>query len=221
MALLLALVKTVRGRIRAVEEDGWHLGRGDFTSTLHRTAVGIYGCGLIGRVFVEMLRPFGATMTVYDPFAKDLPEGCLRAESLDELFRTSEAVVIHAGLTDETRGSVNAARLAMLPDNGIVVNTARGGIVDQAALFAELEKGRLLAGIDVLDPDRPLPEGHPARRWPNALFTGHTIGTWGKGGRERESLAPWHEVCLENLKRFRDGQEPRFRMDRERYLLST
>ena len=129
--------------------------------------------------------------------------------------------MVHAGLSDETRGSVTAELLAKLPDNGIIINTARGGIIDQPALFAELEKGRLLAGLDVLDPDR-LPEGHAAKQWPNAIFTAHNIGASTiEGVAGKAELQPMHLVALENLKRHADGEPLKFEMDRVRYLRST
>ena len=221
MLLLLAMARSLRHRIEVVQRDGWRPEPGCFSATLDGMNVGIYGYGYIGERFVEMLRPFRAVMRIYDPYVAEVPDDCIRVGSLEELFEQSEAIVIHAGLSDETRGSVTAELLAKLPDNGIIVNTARGGIIAQDALFAELEKGRLLAGLDVLDPDR-LPDGHPAKQWPNVIFTAHNIGASSieaaPGARE---LQPMHLVCLENLKRHVSGEPLKFVLDRERYLRST
>jgi phosphoglycerate dehydrogenase-like enzyme len=106
----------------------------------------------------------------------------------------------------------------MLPDNGIVINTARGGIIEQDALFAELESGRLLAGLDVLEPDR-LPEGHPAKKWSNAIFSTHSIGKSHPEGQN--VLRPMHQICLENLRRHIAGMSLEFVMDVDRYQRST
>jgi phosphoglycerate dehydrogenase-like enzyme len=221
MALLLAMVKNLRHRIKVVQNDGWRMERGSFSGTLEALNVGVYGLGFIGRRFVEMLRPFRALIRIYDPYIADIPDDCIRVGSLEELFSQSEAIVIHAGLSEETRGSVAAELLARLPDNGIIVNTARGGIIDQDALFAELEKGRLLAGLDVLDPDR-LPAGHPAKKWPNVIFTAHNIGeSQIGGGASSRGLRYMHQVCLENLKRHIEGEPLKFVMDRVRYQRST
>ena len=220
MALLLATVKNLHERIQIVEQGGWRPPASVYSGTLNGMHVGIYGCGFIARRFVEMLRPFRSVMRIYDPYADGVPEGCARVDSLAALFAQSEAVVIHAGLTEETRGTVTAELLAMLPDNGIVVNTARGGIVDGDALLVELGKGRLLAGLDVIEPHR-LPEGHPARRWPNAIFTAHSIGKSRPGHTPPTVLQPMHRVCLDNLRRHIEGKPLRFVMDRERYLRST
>ncbi len=215
MTLLLACLKNLRQRIETVRAGGWAPPEGMYSGTLEKANVGVYGLGVIGRRFVEMLRPFGATMRVFDPYVDELPAGCERAASLEELFASSEIIVVHAGLSDETRGSITAELLAKLPDHAVIVNTARGAIFDQDALFAELERGRLIAGLDVLEPDR-LPADHPARQWPNVIFTAHHLSKVTRPGMER-----MHEICLENLRRFQAGEPLRFVMDRERYLRST
>jgi len=107
----------------------------------------------------------------------------------------------------------------MLPDHGVVINTARGEIVDQDALFAELESGRLRAGLDVLVDDDYL-DGHEAHTWPNAIITRHDIGGY-SWPRRPGRLSEAHEIALDNLRRFVAGEELRFVMDEKRYLLST
>jgi phosphoglycerate dehydrogenase-like enzyme len=221
MALLLASLKDLRRHAHTKREGGWRLDDETSGGWIYGLNVGIYGCGAIGRRFVELLRPFGSTVRVYDPYVTDVPDGCLRVGSLDELFEESEAVVIHAGLSDETRKSVTAELLAKLPKFGVLINTARGGLVDQDALFAELESGRLRAGLDVLDPDS-LPPGHPAREWDNLILTAHQVEReWPTDGGQPTRMLPMHEVCLDNIQRFLDGRALRFTMDSERYARST
>jgi len=129
--------------------------------------------------------------------------------------------VIHAGLCDATRRSVTSELLAKLPRHGVVVNTARGGIVDQAALFAELEAGRLRAGLDVLEPDT-LPPDHPARAWENLILTAHHVeNPWPLDGRPATRLTPMQRACVENLRRFAAGEPLLYPMDRTRYLRNT
>lgn len=161
-------------------------------------------------------------LRVFDPFVTDFPDYVTPVSGLEELFRQSEAVSIHAGLTAATRGTVTAGLLALLPRHGILINTARGDIVDQDALFRELESGRLRAGLDVLaGPDR-LPSGHPARQWQNLIWTCHDIERdWHTDGEPPKKLHAMHEICLDNLRRFRDGQPLRFTMDRCRFDLSS
>lgn len=222
MALLLAVLKDLRGRTegcRAGKTRG--AGRLGFPSgTLQGLRLGLYGCGAIGRRFVQLVAPFGPDLGAYDPFVDVLPEGCRRVDSLDALFEWSEAVVIWAGLSDPTRGSVTAARLAKLPDHGIVINAARGEIIDQAALFAELKSGRLRAGLDVLVNDDYLPPEHEAHGWPNLVLTCHDIASAHWPARP-PCLSESDKVALDNLGRFLAGEPLRFVMDEQRFERSS
>jgi phosphoglycerate dehydrogenase-like enzyme len=219
--LTLACLKGLRERIAFVREGGWKLAEGFYSGLMEGLNVGVYGYGYIGQRYVEMLRPFHPRVRIFDPFVKEIPDWCERVDSLAALFDASELVAVHAGLTDETTGSVDADLLAMLPDQGVIVNTARGAIIDQKALFAELESGRLRAGLDVLDPDR-LPDDHPAREWENVIFTAHDIAKYRpRGGFPPKHMIAMHRVCLDNLRRYLAGESLQFVMDRERYLLST
>ena len=220
MLLLLGCVKSLHGRIQWQRHGEYRPVPNAFGGTLSGMKVGVYGCGVIGRRFIELLRPFGASIAVFDPHVNDPPPECRIVHSLPELFAASEAIVIHSALTPLTRNSVSAELLAMLPDGGIFVNTARGGIVDQPAPFRELQNRRLRAGLDVLEPDG-LEIDHPARRWENLILTCHTI-SWGPSrDASTPRLLPHEEYCLENLRRFATGEPLRFRMDSERYRLST
>jgi phosphoglycerate dehydrogenase-like enzyme len=220
LTLLLATLKDLHRRIVLVRNGGWSPPRRGVSDTLEGLAVGVYGLGAIGRAFVDLVRPFGAIVCIYDPYATDIPAGCLAMQSLEELFASSFAIVIHAGLTDETRGSVTAGLLAKLPNGGIVINTARGAIIDQDALFRELESGRLRAGLDVLEPDW-LPPQHPARTWENVIFSTHSIALEFAAPGAHQRLTPIHRCCLENLRRYCAGQPLHYQVSRERYLRST
>lgn len=218
MTLLLATLKDLHHHIAEKRRGGWKIDRSSHGGSLDGLNVGVFGCGVIGRRFIELLRPFGAVIRVYDPYLSEPVEGVIVVESIDALFESSEAIVVHAGWTPETDKIINADRLAKLPDHGVIVNTARGGIIDQQALFRELESGRLRAGLDVLEPDW-LPAEHPARQWENLILIAHQVGMgWpGRGGR----MGRMHEVCLDNLRRWRDGLPLRFQLDPVRYRRST
>ncbi len=221
LALLLAVLKDLqrhilrqRGLNAAVDQD-------PVSGGLEGTDVGIYGLGVVGRRFLELLRPFNPVIRAYDPFAVELPPDCIRVASLEELFGQSRVVVIHAGLTDATRRSVTAELLARLPDHGVLINTARGGIVDHDALTREVRAGRLRAGLDVTEPE-PLPPDHPLRQCPGCLLTPHCIGNaWPEDPTRPPRLNKAHQICLDNLRRFLRGEPVRFTMNRQRYLLST
>ncbi|HHV60291.1 MAG TPA: hypothetical protein GXX49_08415 [Clostridiaceae bacterium] len=221
VSLLLAVLKDLHMRVANVRRDEWGDSDPRYASgTLEGLNVGLYGFGVIGRRFAEILHVFGAKQYVFDPYVKELPDYCTKVETLRELFEKSEAIAIHAGLSDETRGSVNAELLALLPDNGIIINTARGDIIDQDALFAELEKGRLRAGLDVLAVNDRLPEGHPARKWENLILTCHQVSKIGWPEKPWE-LKKYEKICLDNIKRFINGEPLKFIMDIVRYERST
>ncbi len=221
--LLLASLKGLRQRIDTIEAGDWRPPEEGFHSgMMWDLPLGVYGYGFIGRTFVDMVRPFGPRIRIFDPFATDLPDDSERVESLQALFTGSRAVAIHAGWTEETAGSVTAELLAQLPDGGILINTARGAIVDQQALFAELERGRLRAGLDVLVPPEQLADEHPARRWPNLVLTAHSLSQpFPKDYVAEDAFEPMHHICLDNVRRHLAGESLNFRMDRARYELST
>lgn len=220
--LTLAALKGLRQRGDLIKAGGWHPPEeGFYSGIMDGLNVGVYGYGYIGQRYVEMLRPFHPVVRIFDPYVAEIPAWCERVESLDVLFAESELVAIHAGLTDETRGTVTAGLLAKLPDQGVLINTARGGIVDQDALFVELRNGRLRAGLDVLAPDS-LPADHPARQWDNLILTAHDISRYRpRGGFPPQHLLAMHRICLDNLRRYVAGEPLRFMMDRTRYLRST
>jgi len=218
MALLFAVMKDLHRFMLRQRGMGELAGSEVVMGSLEEAPVGIYGLGVVGRAFVEMLRPFRPVIRVYDPYVTEMPPGCLRVATLEELFSQSRIMVIHAGLTATTYKSVNAGMLARMPDHGILINTARGAIVDHDALANEVCSGRLRAGLDVSDPE-PLPTDHPLAQHPGCLFTPHCIaGSW---PGDTVQLGKIHQICLDNLRRFQRGEPLRFRMDRQRYLLST
>lgn len=219
MTLLLAVFKDLPRRIMAVRAGG---GRGirNMGSHVAGLNVGIYGFGFAGRAFAKLLQPFDAVIRVFDPYAAGLPDCCRRVHSLHELFAASQAIVIHAGLTPETRHSVSRELLALLPDQGIVINTARGAIVDQEALFDELRAGRLRAGLDVLWPD-DLPVDHEARQWENLIWTCHqfTGEPWPSEGVE--GILKQYRNHLDNIRAFCEGKPLQFVIDEVRYSRMT
>ncbi|MBI1336079.1 MAG: hypothetical protein GC164_03850 [Phycisphaera sp.] len=221
-ALLLTVLKDLRKRTEKVAGGEWGgASKWEMPSgTLRGLRVGLYGCGVIGSRFIQLLTPFEPKWFIYDPYAAELPGNCEVVDSLESLVEQSEALVIWAGLTDETRGSLSAKLLAKLPNHGIVINAARGDIIDQDALFAELKSGRLRAGLDVLSNGDSIPPGHEARTWPNLILTCHDVNS-ARWPQRPPRLGEADKVALDNLRRFMEGKPLRFRMDERRYLLST
>jgi phosphoglycerate dehydrogenase-like enzyme len=138
---------------------------------LHGATVLIVGFGSIGREVERHLEPFGVTVI---GVARQARDGVHSVAELPHLVGQADAVVVLAPLTPETRGLVDAALLGGMRDGALVVNAGRGGVVDTAALVAELRSGRLRAVLDVVDPE-PLPDDHPL--WDLALaITPHNAG---------------------------------------------
>jgi D-3-phosphoglycerate dehydrogenase len=140
------------------------------------------GFGRIARTVLERAKPFGFKLAAYDPYV-DAPvfdKLGIRRLSREELFREAGILSLHLPLTAETKHFVGAAQLAELGGNGIVVNTARGGLIDTVALAEALNNGTIFgAGIDVFETE-PLAADHPLRSAPNAILTSHTA--WYSGG---------------------------------------
>jgi phosphoglycerate dehydrogenase-like enzyme len=164
LGVLRGLPEYVRGQERGIARFE--------SDTLAGKRVLIVGYGSIGRAVEERLAPFGVQVTRVASRARD---GVSGPQELGGLLAGADVVVVLTPLTDATRGLVDAAFLAALPDGALVVNAARGGVVDQDALLAELRAGRLLAALDVTDPD-PLAAGHPLLGAPGLLYTPHVAG---------------------------------------------
>lgn len=133
----------------------------------------VVGHGRIGKAIEARLQGFevGRVTRV----ARTAREGVHAFTELDDLLPEADVVVLICPLTDETEHLMDARRLALMPDDALLVNVARGRVVDADALVAELQSGRLRAAADVVDPE-PLPEGHPLWACRNFLLSPHTGG---------------------------------------------
>ncbi|MFI1970156.1 hydroxyacid dehydrogenase [Streptomyces cinnamoneus] len=155
--------------------------------------VGVVGASRIGRRVVARLRSASAGYRVllHDPCVPPDEAKRLGAELVDDvdaLCGASRVVTLHAPELPETRGLLNAERLALIPDGGTVVNTARGSLVDTESLVRECASGRLNAFLDVTDPE-PLPHGHQLLALPNVLVTPHIAGAQGSEVRRLGAYA--------------------------------
>ncbi|GAA2464112.1 2-hydroxyacid dehydrogenase [Streptomyces macrosporus] len=174
LTLALAALRDIPGFVRAQDAGEWRQG---FRPALaDRTAL-IVGYGSIGGAIEERLVPFepGAVLRVART-ARTAPRGPVHAlADLPRLLPEADVVFLVTPLTEATRGLVDASFLARMKDGALLVNVARGAVVDTDALLAELEAGRLRAALDVTDPE-PLPPGHPLWRAPGVLITPHVGG---------------------------------------------
>jgi phosphoglycerate dehydrogenase-like enzyme len=152
--------------------------------------VGVVGASRIGRRVITRLLAAGYRVLVADPYL-DLPQAAdLGAElaTLDELCRRCDVLTLHAPELPETHHLINERRLALLPDGAIVVNTARGSLVDTDALARACATGRIDACLDVTDPE-PLPVGHPLLGLANVWITPHLAGVQGSEVRRLGEFA--------------------------------
>lgn len=159
--------------------------------SMAETTVGLLGTGRIGRAVARRLRPFGFTVIAHDPHVD--PDDAALADvtlvGLDELFRRSHVLSLHAPATPETTGIVSAENLALMPAGAYLVNTSRGALVDQDALLDALDRGHLAgAALDVFAPE-PLPADHPLRAHPNTILTPHAAFYSEQSIRDLQRLA--------------------------------
>lgn len=176
-ALLLSAMRRVVIFDRALRERRRWVDPGSVgpVPSLGSSTVGLIGTGRIGTAVARRLAGFGTTMVAFDPYADQAvaAEAGVRLVALDELLAISDAVSLHAPLTPETHHIIDAAALARLRPTAVLVNTARGPLVDTVALAEALASGRLAAAaLDVVDPE-PLPADSPLWDAPNLVLTPH------------------------------------------------
>jgi len=172
--LLLAAARNIGEADASVRAGEWKRKAMRGTQLKGKT-IGVVGAGRIGTEIVRRARAFGMEVLAYDPYlgADRANELGLRLVEFDTLLENSDAVTLHVPLTDENRGLIGAEEIARMRDGAILVNAARGGLVDEAALAEALVAGKLGgAGLDVYERE-PLPAESPLREAPNLVFTPH------------------------------------------------
>lgn len=173
--LLLALVRRLPEAIASMRAGHWDRSRLGGTELRGRT-MGIVGLGRIGSEMARRAHAFGMPVVAYDPYVADArfaELGVERVPSLAALLERADVVTLHVPLTAETRGMIGAAELARMRPSAVLLNLARGEVVDEAALLDALKRGRLAgAALDVFAQE-PLPPDHPLRRAPNVVLTPH------------------------------------------------
>lgn len=207
LAMLLALTKRVRERDRAVKSGRWRdaalLGRyvGAREDGYPGLTVGIVGLGRAGGRLAELLRPWNVRLLAYDPYvdAETFAARGARATELSSLLRESDVVSLHCTLTAETRGMIDAHAIAQMKPGSILINTARGRIVDLDALLAGLDQGRpAQAALDVF-PQEPLPEPERLRAYGDRLLLSPHMVAANDGGTLLAAV-PWaHKAAIDAL----------------------
>lgn len=158
MGLILALARKIPQADRSTKEGGWDR-KGGMGIELDGRSLGICGFGRIGRLVAQRARAFGMRLMVFDPYAD--PAGLIeprviRCESKEELFANGDFVTLHLPLSAGTQGFAGETELALMKEGSFLINTSRGGVVDEAALLRALRSGRLAgAALDVRDVEPP------------------------------------------------------------------
>lgn len=184
-----------------LHRGGWAEGKENIRE-LYELTVGVISGGWAGRHYIELLRPFQVDILLYDPFVSDEQAaawGCRKA-SFEEVLEQSDIISIHAPSIPETNHLFRAETLAKMKKDAVLINTARGSIIDEAALYEHMKAGNLkYACLDVFDPEPPAAD-HPLRSLPNVIMTPHLAGLANNGLKKIGQ-----HVC-EELERFLAGQ---------------
>ena len=204
IALALALMRQIPASHAAIAAGGWPM---PTTPVLYAKTLGIIGLGRVGQHVATLGAAFGMRVLAWSPRLTDAAAvaGMAERTSLDELLTESDVVSVHAVLTGESRGLLDARRIGLMKPSAYLINTARGPIVDEHALVDALRKKRIAgAGLDVFD-EEPLPAAHPLRSLSNVVLTPHI------GWPTDESYARFSAAACEVLLAHQAGMDvPRF-----------
>lgn len=175
---------------------------------LEGKTLGIIGMGNIGQQVAKRARAFDVNLQYYDkhhPLPPTQEEALgLQPVSLEDLLRTSDVVTTHVPLTRETRGMIGAGQLAMMKPSAIIINTSRGGVINEAALAEALQKGTIAAaGLDVMEHEPPDPND-PLLKLENVIITPHTAGP------TLESIPKRADNAYANIQRVWQGEPPQW-----------
>jgi D-3-phosphoglycerate dehydrogenase len=204
VSLILAVLRRIPETHAALAQGEW---RGDYYEydkcglELEDSTAGLIGYGAIGSRVARMLRGFGCHVLAYDPYAKPETFGDLAQNvGLEELLSRSRIVSLHARSTPETQGMVGAKQLAMLPAGSVLINCARGTLIDYDAVCDALETGHLWgAGFDVF-PEEPIPPNSRLLRTPHIVMTPHIAGA------SKQTAEKAARIAASEVRRFLQGE---------------
>jgi D-3-phosphoglycerate dehydrogenase len=178
IAMILSALRGIPAVDAAIRRGEW---KGDYTwetagFELETATAGLIGYGAIGRIVGRILNGFGTKVLVYDPFVKIATDDFIEQVELQQLLERSNIVSLHARATKESRGILGAREIAKLQRGAVVVNCARGSLMDYDALADALRSGHLFAAAADVFPEEPLPANSPLLRLHNFVMTPHIAG---------------------------------------------
>lgn len=192
LALMLAVARDIPRIDSKTKRGAWPRG---FVTQLHGKTLGVVGLGAIGLQAARIAKGIGMRVIAWTrrPEGKPLEDIGVELVSLDDLYRDSDVVSLHVRLTSETTGMVGRREFGLMKDSAILVNTARGAVVDEQAMIEALSSKRIrAAGLDVFE-EEPVPEGHPLTALPNVIMTPHS------GGVTAEALEAGLQMAVGNV----------------------
>lgn len=199
LALILASQRAIPEFVRAAQAGTWSP---SWHQSLADRTVLLIGYGGVGRAIEARLLPFETTVLRLAQHERSDDRGRVYGrDSLNELLPFADIVVIAVPLDENTHHLVDADFLALMPENGLLVNVARGAVADTAALLAAAQSGRLRLALDVTDPE-PLPDGHPLFALDNVLISPHV------GGMSSAALPRIGRLVHQQIERMQRGEEP-------------
>ena len=204
IGLMIAVMRQIPAVDRQVKGGGWPT---PMTRVLRGKTLGIVGLGYVGRHVAKIANAFEMKVLAWGPRLTQQAAAMVGADScgLDELMTRSDIISIHATLSPKSRGLIDARRLGLMKRSAYLINTARGPIVEEAALCDALASNRIAgAGLDVFDAE-PLPLDHPLTRMPDVVLTSHL------GWPTDEMYSKFADAAADALLAYLDGRDvPRF-----------
>ncbi len=210
---MLAVYRNLIIQDQAMREGNWtKTTYVDRSYCLLDKVVGLVGCGNIGKGVAKRVQAFGARVQYYDAFRmseEEEKELDMQFVDMDTLFKTSDIISLHLPLNESTRNIVNKDKIALMKKTAVIINTSRGGTINEADLIEALEQNRILgAGLDCIERE-PVEADDPILKAPNVTLTPHI------GGTSADLLGHMVPLMVENMIRFAKGNEAKYVVNKE------
>lgn len=202
LALMLTLAKNLKAVSNAYKKIGFAAKNSAPGMEIAGKTVGVVGCGRIGSRMTRMCLGLEMKVLVYDPYVDTIPAGAEKTDDLDGLFAQADVVTLHCMFNNETRNLVSARCLSLMKPTALLINCARGPIVDEPALITALQNGQIAgAGLDVTAHE-PCEPDSPLFRMENVILTPHYAPT------TREASYKVSQIAAQNILDILDGKKP-------------